>query len=123
MIETAKGKKIYTEREQGYMQGREDAERSAWHIVKFHEITEEEREREGYPKEWTYILDCTMPNDGEEILIATRYKDEIIVDNDIALDDGADGHYLESGYDWIDIVAWRELPQFDEEWLKEKQNV
>ena len=89
---------------------------SEWIPVKWHEITEEEREREGYPKEWVIYFDSEMPADGEEILITVKYtypitsevvysvmKDECFYD---------DGFGLDSGYDWVeDIVAWMPLPE------------
>lgn len=74
--------------------------------MKYHEITEQEREREEYPKEWVHYLDCNLPDDGEEILVYTgKY-----VTTDINYID--DGYYLDSGYDWLDIVAWMPIPEY-----------
>lgn len=78
-----------------------------WIPVSWHEITEEERAENGYPKDWDVYLDCEMPADEEEILITTRYgtveKDVCYVDGEFSLD---------SGYDWIDdVIAWMPLPE------------
>ncbi len=75
-----------------------------WIPVKFRPLTDEEQEE--YP-DYCYMADCLMPDDGEEILVSTKYgsveKDECGFD---------DGYYLDSGYDWqTDIVAWMPLPQ------------
>lgn len=78
-----------------------------WIPVKWHNITEEEREREGYPEEWLIYMDCKMPDDGQEILITTKKG---YVEKDICYYD--DCYSLDSGYDWIDdVIAWRELPE------------
>lgn len=47
-----------------------------------------------------------MPDDGQEILVTngeTTWQDTSFID--------CDGYYLDSGYDWIDITAWRPLPK------------
>ena len=78
-----------------------------WIPVKWHEISDEEREREDYPKDWVVFLDSVMPSDGEEILITTKCG---LVEKDTAYCD--DGNYLDSGWDWIDgVVAWMPLPE------------
>ena len=89
-----------------YERGKADAEQR-WIPVKWHEITEEEREKEGYSSEWLVHLDCVLPGDGEEILITTKHG---YVEKDTAYYD--DGYYLDSGYDWVDdVVAWMPLPE------------
>ena len=82
-----------------------------WIPVKWHEITDEKREREGYPKEWVNHVDCVMPEDGQEILITVKgRKGNRWVEKDTNYID--DGFYLDSGYDWVeDIEAWCELPE------------
>ena len=91
---------------EAYERGKADAEQM-WIPVKWHDITEEEREKEGYPSEWVVRLDCILPEDGEEILITTKRG---IVEKDTAYCD--DGCYLDSGYDWVDdVVAWMPLPE------------
>lgn len=83
-----------------------DRQKDKWIPIKWHTITEEEREREGYPKEWVIYLDCEMPADNESILVQTHGGS---ICEDVCY---ADGEYsLDSGYDWIeDVVAWRPLP-------------
>lgn len=80
-----------------------------WIPVKWHEITDEERESEGYPKEWVYHIDCIMPEDEQEILITVKDRQgRLWVEKDTNYID--DGFYLDSGYDWVkDVVAWCEL--------------
>lgn len=82
-----------------------------WIPVKWHEITAEEREKEGYPAEWQIHLDCVLPNDGDEILITVYSKNsEPYVEKDLCYVD--DGWYLDSGYDWVDdVIAWAPLPE------------
>ena len=86
------------------------AQEPRWIPVKWHNITEEEREQEGYPKEWLTMLDCLMPNDEEEILVTVKSsRGGLYVEKDICYVD--DGYSLDSGYDWIDdVIAWMPLP-------------
>lgn len=75
-----------------------------WIPVKFRPLTDAEQKE--YP-DYCYMANCPMPDDGEEILVSTKYgrveKDECGFD---------DGYYLDSGYDWqTDIVAWMPLPK------------
>ena len=81
-----------------------DIEYSPWIPVKFRPLTDEEQKE--YP-DYCYMADCLMPDDGEEILVSTKYgrveEDECRFD---------DGYYLDSGYDWqTDIVAWMPKPE------------
>ena len=88
-----------------------------WIPVKWHTITEEEREREEYPKEWVVYLDCVLPEDGEEILITTKSG---YVEKDTAYCDDGYGYFLDSGYDWVeDVKAWMPLPKPYEEGAEE----
>ena len=78
-----------------------------WIPVKWHEITDEEREREGYPKDWVVHIDCEMPCDEQEILVQTKNG---YIRWDVCYEDGE--FSLDSGWDWIeDIVAWMPLPK------------
>ena len=78
-----------------------------WIPIKWHEITDEEREREGYPKDWVVYIDCDMPNDGDEILVQTKNG---YIRWDVCYEEGE--FSLDSGWDWIeDIVAWMPLPE------------
>lgn len=79
-----------------------------WIKVKFRDPTEEEI------KEWEehepyiplcYMCDCKMPEDGEEILIQTKYG----VDTDVCSHDY--GYELEGGLDWENVIAWAEMPK------------
>ena len=80
-----------------------------WIPVKWHEITDEEREREGYPKDWACYLDNIMPYDGQRILITTKGG---FVELDECYSDDGCTFSLDSGYDWIDdVIAWCELPE------------
>ena len=79
-----------------------------WIPVKWHEVTDEEREREGYPKDWACHLDSIMPYDGQRILITTKGG---FVELDECYSDDGCTFALDSGYDWIDdVVAWMPLP-------------
>ena len=60
----------------------------------------------GYEKLMLMMLDCKMPDDGQEILVTngeTTWQDTSFID--------CDGYYLDSNYDWIEITAWRPLPE------------
>lgn len=70
-----------------------------WIPVKWREPTEEEA------KYYSYIADCEMPDDGQEILVTDGkyvWKDECGFD---------DGFYLDSCEDWQNITAWMPLPK------------
>lgn len=80
---------------------------TGWIPVTYHEITDAEREENGYPKDWVLHMDCNMPCDCERILVQTRWG---IIELDEHNDDGE--LYLDSGYDWAgDIIAWMPLPE------------
>lgn len=74
--------------------------------VKYHQISEKERAEESISTDIQYMLDCKMPDDGQEILVTngeTTWQDTSFID--------CAGYYLDSNYDWIDITAWRPLPE------------
>lgn len=81
---------------------------NGWIIVKYHKITDEEREENCLSDDIAYCLDCKMPDDEEEILITRKWKDGYIVEHDMCIVD--DEYSLESGLDWIDVIAWQPLP-------------
>jgi hypothetical protein len=84
----------------------QDEKENGWIPVKYHQISEKEREEEFLLKDIQYMLDCKMPDDGQEILVTnggTTWQDTSFID--------CDGYYLDSGYDWIEITAWRPLPE------------
>lgn len=73
-----------------------------WIPIKYRDATDEEEKENG----WCYVLECPMPEEDQEILVC--YKSGR-VDHDICLYD--DGWYLDSGYDFCDILAWKPLPE------------
>lgn len=84
----------------------QDENENGWTPVKYHQISEKERAEESISNDIQYILDCKMPDDGQEILITdgkTTWQDTSFID--------CDGYYLDSNYDWIDITAWQPLPE------------
>lgn len=83
-----------------------DDKENGWIPVKYHQMSEKEREEECISKYIQYMLDCKMPDDGQEILVTngeTTWQDICCIDSE--------GYYLDSNYDWIDITAWRTLPE------------
>lgn len=65
------------------------------------ELTTEEKEE--HP-EWDYIMDCELPDDGEEILVSNGK----FVWSDTFINDG-DGCYLDGDTE-LDGCAWMPLP-------------
>lgn len=82
-----------------------------WIEIKFREPTEEERQESEdiYGVNCDKVFDCLLPEDGEEVLLATSYGTTVI--DTFYRDDGC---YFEN-YDAEDIKAWAELPKFREE--------
>lgn len=81
---------------------------SEWMHVEYHKITEEERQENDYPDDLVYCIDSPMPEEWQEILIATNAG---YVEKDTCFNDG-EGYYSENGYDWCgDIKAWQPLPK------------
>lgn len=88
----------------------QDEKENGWIPVKYHQISEKERAEEFLSKDIQYMLDCKMPDDGQEILVTngeTTWQDTSFID--------CDGYYLDSNYDWIDITAWQPLPELYKE--------
>ena len=84
----------------------QDEKENGWIPVKYHQISEKERAEESVSNDIQYMLDCKMPDDGQEILVTngqTTWQDTSFID--------CDGYYLDGGYDWIDIMAWMPLPK------------
>ena len=69
---------------------------------------EEEAENDGigYCEGAKYMYDCQMPEDGQEVLVTTRYGD---VDTDTFYHD--DGWYFENFCDDDDVLAWQPKPE------------
>lgn len=86
--------------------------RIIWHEVTTRQMTEEER---AYYKELDIdteeIFDCTMPDDGQEILVATEWG----TDKDICSSDDCYGIGLEGRGDWDGVIAWADMPVYTEE--------
>lgn len=79
----------------------QDEKENGWIPVKYHQISEKERAEESISTDIQYMLDCKMPDDGQEILVTngeTTWQDTSFIDSD--------GYYLDSNYDWIEITAW-----------------
>lgn len=77
-----------------------------WIPVKYRQMTEEEKK---YYEEYsdcdlTEMFDCPMPDDGQEVLVSTKWG----VDKDTFCIDGY-GMYFEN-YDADDLLAWMSLP-------------
>ena len=84
----------------------QDEKENGWIPVKYHQISEKERAEESISNDIQYMLDCKMPDDGQEILVTngeTTWQDTCFIDSN--------GYYLDGGYDWIDIMAWMPLPK------------
>lgn len=79
-----------------------------WIEVKITNPTEEEIEawaKKESDISLCYMMECPMPDDGEEILIQTKYG----ISTDVC---GYDyGYYLESDTDWEDVIAWARMPK------------
>lgn len=73
-----------------------------WIPFTMRELTKEEKEEN---PEWDYMMDCKLPDDGEEILVSNgKY-----VWSDTFVNDG-DGCYLDGDTD-LDGCAWMPLPE------------
>lgn len=82
-----------------------------WISIKWHDCTDEDREKYGFSKEIVCVFDCEMPDDEQEILVTTSHG---YIEKDVNYID--DGFHLDSGWDWIeDIKAWMPLPKMYEE--------
>nr|DAE13603.1 MAG TPA: Protein of unknown function (DUF551) [Siphoviridae sp. ctVif31] len=91
----------------------QDEKENGWIPVKYHQISEKERKEESISRDIIclhfkryYMLDGKMPDDGQEILATngkSTWQDTSFID--------CDGYYLDSNYDWIEITAWRPLPE------------
>lgn len=84
-----------------------------WHKVTTRPLTEEETE---YYADMgidgiEYIFDCEMPEDEQEILVATKWG----VDKDICCNDPDHGIELEGRGDWDGVFAWAEMPKYEED--------
>lgn len=85
------------------MKAMERPQSDKWIPIKTRELTEEEKEE--YP-DCTFMYDCKLPEDGEEVLVTTWY-------GDVALDNFCrdDGCYFEAYCDEGDAIAWMPKPE------------
>ena len=74
-----------------------------WIPIKTRPLTEEEQKRHPYD---SFIYDCPLPNDGQEVLITDCYGN---VETDVFCID-CDGCYFETNYDDDEVIAWQPLP-------------
>ena len=84
-----------------------------WHKITTRPLYEEEKEwyaEQGYePCEMPeFMYDCEMPEDGQEILIATPWG----TDKDICSNDAEYGIGLECHDDFDNVYAWAEMPKY-----------
>ena len=78
-----------------------------WIPIKWHDCTDEDREKYGLSSDIVAVFDCEMPDDNQQILVTTTHG---YVNQDVCYID--DGFSLDSGWDWIDdILAWMPLPE------------
>lgn len=87
-------------------------EKITWHEVTKRPLTAGEQADyfiEGYSQYEIpdYVFECEMPEDGQEILIATVYE----VSQDMCMSD-CDGCALETHGDWDDVIAWAPMPKY-----------
>lgn len=75
---------------------------SQWIPITMRPLEEEEKFVFPYA---TFIFDCPMPEDGQDILISTKYG----VEFDTCYE--GDGFYLDSNRDWEEVYAWQPLPE------------
>lgn len=81
-----------------------------WIPIKTRPLTNEEKEKYAYlgysDEELDFMYDCLLPDDGEEVLITTRYDE---VETDTFYHD--EGCFFESYCDEDDVKAWMPLPE------------
>lgn len=78
-----------------------------WIEVKIRPLTEEEKEEYADDSEWyEFIYDCPLPDDGQEVLITTKYG--YIALTTFYTDMGC---YFEQFEDADDVLAWMPLPE------------
>lgn len=85
-------------------------DQTRWIPIKTRPLTEEEKEY--YAQHGAYyfdsIFDCHLPEDGQEVLITTKYE---TVDKVVFHNEGDYGSYFECYEDEGEVLAWRPLPE------------
>ena len=99
-VYTGKAKQIVKEVAEEYNGG--------WIPVKTRPMTDEEKE---YYSEYHFegngmIYECSLPDDGQEVLITSKYG---TVDKTTFYTDY--GNYFENYEDYDDVIAWQPLPE------------
>lgn len=84
-----------------------------WHEISMRPLTEEEAKEyeEFYGSVPSCIMDCELPDEGQKILVATKYGvyvDEYLTDSD----DCYNTCYLDSDREWTEVFAWAEMPKY-----------
>ena len=82
---------------------------SKWIPIKTRPLTEDEKARYkdlGYDESIEFMYDCSLPDDGETILITDKWGN---VDTDTFYRD--DGCYFEDYNGEHDVIAWMPLPE------------
>ena len=83
-----------------------------WIPVKWHEITAAEKQEDPSLEKFDKMIDCEMPDDGQDILITLKSGN--VIGDTCAVD--WDGYFLESGLNWAeDVLAWAKYPDPYEE--------
>lgn len=77
-----------------------------WIPITKRPMTEDEKARHEFYYDEAEILDCSLPEDGEDVLITVNGRTWI----DTFIRDDADGCYFES-YDIDEVKAWMPLPK------------
>lgn len=86
---------------------------TVWHRIKTRPLTEEEKDEMCLNGDYyTFMDDCKMPDDEQEVLIKTKLG---IEKTTYHTDDGC---YFEDYEDEDDVIAWTELPKWEEEICK-----
>ena len=84
-----------------------------WRPVKLRPLTEEEKKE--LSEEFSEFempdgkFECDMPDDGQKVLISTKWSDEI--DMDVCTRDPDYGIGLEERGDWDGVLAWMPAPR------------
>ena len=80
-------------------------EQTSWIPIKTRPMTEEEKEEIGH--EYAFMYDCSLPDDGQDVLITDCYGN---VEVDTFCRDH-EGFYFETNCDDGEVIAWQPLPQ------------
>lgn len=90
--------------------GADMREQDKWIPIKTRKLThaEEQDMLENSNSYYTYMFDCQLPEDGEEVLVTTSAGE---VTTTTFYDEGLDGCYFECYEDDGDIIAWMPKPK------------